>query len=133
MRLNRRFWAVSTLFASTLCAAEPPKPFALRIIDDQTNRGVPLVDLKTVSNVHFWTDSAGYAAIDDPALLDRRVFFHVTSHGYEFPKDGFGQRGAAIDLTPGGETTLKIKRLNLAERLYRITAEGTYPNTIILR
>ena len=112
--------------------AEPPHPFALRIVDDRTGRGVPLVQLKTVSNVIFWTDSAGYAAIDDPALLGRNVFFTITSHGYEFPADGFGMHGKAIELTPGGEAVLKIKRLNLAERLYRITGEGIYRDSVIL-
>src|SRR5207249_299252 len=102
------------------------KPFAIHVVDDRSGRGVPLVELKTVSNVSFWTDSAGYAAIDDPALLGRKTFFAVWSHGYEFPKDALGIRGKALDLTPGGVTTLKITRLNLAERLYRITGEGIY-------
>ena len=120
------------LLAHFTLADEPPHPFAVHIIDAQTNRGVPLVELKTVSNVSFWTDSAGYAAIDDPALLSRKVFFYISSHGYEFPADGLGSRGQAIDLTPGGEATLKIKRINLAERLYRVTGEGIYRDSVIL-
>jgi hypothetical protein len=124
--------------SSVAGGAEPAtKPFAIHVIDDQSGRGVPLVELKTVSNVSFWTDSAGYAAIDDPALLGHRVFFSLWSHGYEYPKDGFGYRGKAIDLTSGGgggggEATLKIKRLNIAERLYRITGEGIYRDSMIL-
>jgi hypothetical protein len=90
------------------------------------------VELKTVSNARLWTDSAGYAAIDDPAWMGRKVFFTITSHGYEFPADGMGSRGAAIDLAPGGEATLKIKRLNIAERLYRITGEGIYADSVKL-
>ena len=54
------------------------------------------------------------------------MYFGVVSHGYEFAADGFGMRGTSIELTPGGEATLKIKRVNLAERLYRVTGEGIY-------
>ena len=112
--------------------AEGLRPFAIHIVDGVTGRGVPLVELKTVSNVAFWTDSAGYAAIDDPALLGRNVFFTVSSHGYEFMADGFGMHGVAIELVPGGEKALKIKRINRAERLYRVTGEGIYRDSLIL-
>lgn len=108
------------------------KPFAIRVVDDQTHRGVPLVELKTSSSVRFYTDSAGYAAIDDPAMLGRRVFFNVSSHGYEFAPDGFGVRGRAIELTPGGEAELPIHRVNLAQRLYRLTGEGIYRDSVLL-
>lgn len=114
------------------CGAEVPRPFAIQIVDDRTGRGVPLVQLKTVSNVTFWTDSAGYAAIDDPALMGRNVFFDVSSQGYDFPADGFGSHGVAIELTSGGEKKLKIKRINLAERLYRVTGEGIYRDSVML-
>jgi len=35
--------------------------------------------------------------------MNQRVFFSVSSHGYEFPKDGFGIRGVGLDVKPGGE------------------------------
>jgi hypothetical protein len=35
-------------------------------------------------------------------------------------------------VTPGGEATLKIKRLNIAERLYRVTGQGIYADTVRL-
>jgi hypothetical protein len=54
------------------------------------------------------------------------VFFFVESHGYEFPKDGFGFRGTRLKTMPGGSAVLKIDRLNIAERLYRITGQGIY-------
>ena len=136
-RTKSRFHLTSVLlglafFIARDGRAEPLHPFAIQMVDDRTGRGVPLVELKTVSNVAFWTDSAGYAAIDDPALLGRKVFFSVSSHGYDFAADGFGMHGTAIDLVPGGEKTLKIKRINLAERLYRVTGEGIYRDSVIL-
>jgi hypothetical protein len=120
------------LLANLSFAETTHHAYAIHIVDDQTARGVPLVEIRTVSNVTFLTDSAGYVAIDDPALMDRKVFFTITSHGYEFPADGFGMHGVALDLKPGGEITLKIKRHNLAERLYRVTGEGIYRDSVML-
>ena len=105
--------------------------FVIRVVDEETGRGVPLVELRTVNEVAYWTDSGGVVAFDEPGLMGKRVFFYVSSHGYEFPKDGFGYRGTALDVTPGGSATLTIKRLNLAERLYRMTGEGLYRDTVL--
>ncbi len=137
------FLFAAYLFSSIVWAEPvPPKPespsthdarsvFCVTVVDDQTGRGVPLVELKTDSNIRYVTDSAGVAVIDDPALIGRRVFFQISSHGYEFPANGFGIRGTALDLKPGDETILKIKRLNIAERLYRVTGEGIYRDSVL--
>src|SRR5687767_15311040 len=85
------------------------RPFAIEVVDGQTGRGVPLVELATVSGVSYVTDSAGLVAFDEPGLMNQRVFFHVQSHGYEYPKDGFGIRGVALDVKPGGTAQIKIK------------------------
>ena len=112
-------------------AAERARPFAITVVDDQTGRGVPLVELTTVNNLRFITDSAGVVAFNEPGLMNQRVFFNVASHGYEFAKDGFGIRGRALDVKPGDQATLKIKRLNIAQRLYRVTGEGIYRDTVL--
>ena len=117
--------------SSMLSADGSPKPFAITVVDDQTGRGVPLVELRTVNNIRLVTDSNGVAAFDEPGLMNQRVFFHVSSHGYEFPKDGFGIRGQALQIKPGGEATLRIKRINIAERLYRITGGGIYRDSLL--
>lgn len=113
-------------------AADRVLPFKVQVFDDVTGRGVPLVELKTVTNQRFVTDSAGLAAIHEPELFGQTAFFHVSSHGYEFPKDGFGFRGKQLKVEPGGEATLKIKRLNIAERLYRVTGAGIYADSVLL-
>jgi hypothetical protein len=41
-------------------------------------------------------------------------------------------RGRALDTTPGKTETLKIKRRNVAERLYRATGEGIYADSVVL-
>src|SRR4051812_23809374 len=84
------------LLASTLLGAEPEdakKFFTIQVVGEQSRRGVPLVELRTVHGVRYWTDSNGLVAIHEPGLMGKDVFFHVSSHGYEYPKDGFGFRG----------------------------------------
>src|SRR5262249_11540783 len=93
---------------------------------------VPLVELETVNHVCYYTDSAGVVAFNEPALMDQDVFFYVRSHGYEFPKDGFGYAGKRLKVKAGESAELKIKRLNIAERLYRTTGEGIYRDTVLL-
>jgi hypothetical protein len=110
----------------------PPRPFAIEVVDDQTGRGVPLVELRTVNEVRSFTDSSGIAAIDEPGLAGQKVYFHLQSHGYELPADGFGNRGVALQVEPGGSARIKIRRLNIAERLYRLTGEGIYRDSVLL-
>ena len=108
---------------------ESEKLFRIQVVDEETGRGVPLVELRMTNDVVYYTDSAGNAAIDEPSLIGKTVHFALKSHGYEFPADGFGYRGVAILLKNGGGVTLKIRRLNIAERLYRLTGEGIYRDT----
>ncbi|MCX7014914.1 MAG: hypothetical protein NTW86_20575 [Candidatus Sumerlaeota bacterium] len=120
------------LTAPRLDASAADRPiFLIQVVDGQTSRGVPLVELRTVNGIRFFTDSNGLAAIDDPDLMGRKVFFYIESHGYEFPADGFGFHGKAVEARPGGTAQWKIKRLNIAERLYRVTGEGIYRDTVM--
>jgi len=113
-------------------SVETGRHFEIAVVDGQTGRGVPLVELSTVNDVRYFTDSNGVVAFHEPGLMGRTVFFHVNSHGYEFPKDGFGFRGKALRVTPGGRAQLEIKRVNIAERLYRVTGGGIYRDTVLL-
>lgn len=103
----------------------------IRMIDQDSRRGVPLVELRTTSEISCWTDSAGVVAFSEPGLMDRDVFFEVRSHGYEFPADGFGFHGKSFRTTPGATVELAIKRVNVAERLYRVTGLGIYRDSRI--
>lgn len=105
--------------------------FTITVIDEDTKRGVPLVELRTVHEVKYYTDNQGVIALNEPGLMGHEVYFHVSSHGYEYPKDGFGYRGTRIRLTPGGNTTILIKRINIAERCYRITGGDLYRDSIL--
>jgi len=122
--------AVAVWLSANVAAAS--NFFRIQVIDEQTQRGVPLVELETVNNVVYVTDSNGLAAINEPSLFGQRIFFFVRSHGYEFPADGFGYRGQAIDVRPGGSAVLKLKRINLAQRLYRVTGADIYRDSVLL-
>src|SRR3954454_16651898 len=112
-------FSVLATLAPWLFNPAPPEPaFKITVVDEQTGRGVPLVELRTVNEIRLVTDSNGVVAFSEPGLMDQAVFFHVRSHGYEFPRDGFGYRGKALKVAPGGSARLKIKRINIAERLY---------------
>jgi hypothetical protein len=127
-----RIRAVSSLAVLlALTARADSHPFRIQVVDDETGRGVPLVELQTVNNIRLFSDSSGLVAFDEPGLFDQRVFFHVKSHGYEFPKDGIGFRGQPLDVEAGAKATLKIRRLNLAQRLYRVTGAGIYRDTLL--
>jgi hypothetical protein len=104
----------------------------ITVLDDATGRGVPMVELRTTNDLRFYTDSNGIIAINEPGLFGQDVYFHLRSHGYEYPKDGFGFRGKAVKITRGGRAELKIKRINVAERLYRQTGEGIYRDSVLL-
>lgn len=124
----------TTALLTVLLAADPaPRGdyFRITVIDEQTGRGVPLVELATVNHIRYYTDSNGVVAFHEPGLMDQTVFFDVKSHGYEYSADGFGYRGKALKIQPGGSAVLKIKRKNIAERLYRITGAGVYRDSVL--
>ena len=109
-------------------AATPP--FVIRVVDAATGKGVPLVELRTVHEVRYHTDNAGLVTVADPELQDTEVYFQVQSHGYQHPEDGFGFRGVKLQVIPGEEAIVRLDRINLAERLYRITGAGLYDHSI---
>ena len=106
--------------------------FRIKVVDEATSRGVPLVELETVNRAGWITDSNGLIAFHEPGLMERPVFFHVRSYGYDFPKDGFGNAGVTLTPKAGGNEEVKITRRNIAERLYRITGQGIYRDSVLL-
>jgi hypothetical protein len=123
------FWG---LLGAVQARAETVPYFAIELVDEQTRRGVPMVELQTTSNIRLYTDSNGLIAFYEPGLMNRKVWFEVSAHGYEFAADGFGLRGVSLEIKPGATAQLRIKRLNIAERLYRITGQGIYRDSILL-
>jgi hypothetical protein len=140
-----RAWFVLVGFVACLaaaaCASEgrPDEPadnarsrvFRIHVVEEGTGRGVPLVELKTVNQIRYVTDSNGIVAFDEPGLFDRKVFFSITSHGFEVEKDGLGFRGKALDVSHGGSADIVIRRINIARRLYRVTGGGIYRDSVL--
>jgi hypothetical protein len=108
-------------------------PYAeVRVIDAETGRGVPLVELVTVNHLRFATDNAGRVAFHEPGLMGREVFFTVRGHGYAVKPDGFGFPGVKVIPRAGQAAEVKVTRHNVAERLCRLTGEGRYRDTLLL-
>jgi hypothetical protein len=124
-------WAVCDEQESSINIDSSCKYFKIQLVDRQTGRGVPLVQLRTTNNIRYYTDSHGIVAFNEPGLMNMEVFFFVESHGYEFPRDGFGMQGTRLKAVPGESAIIKIDRLNIAERLYRVTGQGIYRDSIL--
>lgn len=103
----------------------------IRVVDEKTGRGVPLVELMTTYNVSYWTDSNGVVAFDEPGITAGRVWFGVKSPGYDCPHEFMGAKGMGIEVKKEGLTEIKIRRTNIAERLYRMTGVGIYRDTVL--
>lgn len=112
--------------------AQASQYFSIKVVDGQTGRGVPLVELKTTNETTYYTDSNGIVAFYEPGLMDQVVYFSIRSDGYEFPADFLGSRGAALHVSRGGSAVLKVRRTIIAERLYRITGEGIYRDSLLV-
>ncbi len=131
-RIALRLFCLCLLISTAAFSQHPGDYFKIRVVDDKTGRGVPMVELKTTNHLSYYTDNNGIIAFLEPGLMNQEVYFHIKSHGYEYPADGFGYRGKSLKIVSGDSAVLKIKRINIAERLYRITGEGLYGNSLLL-
>lgn len=112
---------------------DPKIYFRIQVVDEETGRGIPLVKLTTQDGVIYYTDSAGNVAFFEPALMNREVYILFESHGYSMEKEGFTKKPAKIvKVVPGGSAKFKMKRKNIAQRLYRITGSGIYQDSVLL-
>ena len=109
-------------------AAEAPRENLCRIevVEKGSGWPVPLVELRTTHQVRFVTDNAGVIAFDLPELMGRVTWFDVIGHGYEVPKDGFGNRGVRLKPEPGRTLKVEVNRTIVARRLGRLTGGGLF-------
>ena len=129
LRLVAVVLVTSLLWSCTTAPAS--RYFVVRVIDDRTGRGVPLVELKLPNEVKYWTDSAGVAALDEPSLGEGEVFLRVRSDGYEYEHETPFGRGVNVRIEPGKAQEIRIRRVMIAERLYRLTGEGIYRDSVL--
>jgi hypothetical protein len=126
--------ALAALLSVTSCSSTRPKDyFQISVVDESTGRGVPLVELMPMNSVRYYTDSNGIIAFLEPGLMGREVLFEVHSHGYQYPKLPDGEtEGVILKPQRGGKAVIRIRRINIAERLYRLTGEGIYRDSVLL-
>lgn len=127
-------WSFLALVAMSTAIASAAAPYySIRVVDADTGRGVPLVYLKTTFEGQYVTDSAGYVAFHEPGLMNGDdVWFEVKSYGYETPAGAFGVHGVALKPQPGKLAEIKLKRTQIAERMYRLTGYGIYRDSVLL-
>jgi hypothetical protein len=118
------------LFVGTALATAERRPFVIQVVDVETGRGVPLVELRAPYERAWYTDSAGIAAISESWLSGRDAFLEVRSHGYTFEEQVFETPAKIVRILPGKRLQLRIRRNNIAERLYRITGAGIYADSV---
>jgi hypothetical protein len=114
-----------------LLAGPVPRPadcFALRFVDGANMRGVPLVKVIPGAGDAQWSDSQGMVAVCDPDVVGRSIVFTVTSDGYAPPS------GSTVTLsaTAGSKATVMLARRYAGERLYRVTGQGIYRDSVLL-
>ena len=109
-----------------------PERFGIQVVDAASRRGVPLVELKTVNDIRAVTDNDGWVAFEEPGMMDREVFWEISGPGIEREKDGFGYRGVRAMTKPGSSIRVKVKNVNIATRLGRLTGQGRYRDSALL-
>lgn len=107
------------------------RPFVVRVVDEATGRGVPLMTVELAGAVRYVTDSAGVAALNEPSLAGSDVFAKISGPGYEFLAETPIGRGVVLRLTPGAAQEVRVQRTIVAERLYRLTGEGIYRDSVL--
>jgi hypothetical protein len=106
-----------------------------KIIDIDTGRGIPMVNITTVDQIPHYSDSNGVVAYYEPDMMLNSTidtYFYPIADGYTYPhKDWLGLSGLAVHVTCGGRTVIGMKRTNIAQRLYRVTGRGIYRDSFM--
>ena len=99
------------------CGQQPAgvQPAGVQIVDRETGRGIPLVELTTVDGVVWISDSGGWVAVNEPQLSGQTVYFGVRSAGYQVERDGFGMEGVRLQLGSGSRHRIELQRVQPAQ------------------
>lgn len=107
-------------------------PYKIQVVDSKTGRGVPMILIENTNGARYYTDSAGYVSFYDPALMDQDVFFLISGPGYVYPRNSMGSVGERVTVRPGESVKFEVDRVSIAERLYRVTGQGIYRDSVAL-
>ena len=101
MKLALRILLMIVVVLCPFCKTWAGEYFIVRVVDEETRRGVPLICLKLPNEVEYWTDSAGVAALKEPSFAECKTFIEIRSDGYEYPDETFFGRGVILKIEPG--------------------------------
>ena len=87
---------------------------------------VPLIELRTTSQITMFTDNDGVVAFDLPEFMGHETWLDVLGDGYEVPKDGFGSRGVRFTPEPGKTVKIEVHRTMPAKCMGRLTGAGLF-------
>ncbi len=121
---------MTTLFS---CKETESSYFKIRVVDQETKHGIPMVGLIPLSQEKYFTDSNGLIAFRELGLMNKKIFFEVSSEGYEYPMSLEGRRSVTLFTKPGDSVVIEMRRKNIAERLYRSTGLGIYKDSQLLK
>jgi hypothetical protein len=99
--------------------------FSIQVVDAETGRGIPLIEVLPPEGAMLVTDSNGLVAFNQPGLMNENVLVEFRSYGYS-------QRSQTLHPTAGGSVQIALDRQNLAERIYRVTGTGIYRDSVLL-
>jgi len=100
--------------------------FEIQVVDRQTGRGVPLIEIDT-GHRSYVTDSHGRIALFEVDQMGETRTLKVTGHGYSHATGAITQH-----IESGGQITIEVDRQLAAQRLYRITGAGIYADSELL-
>jgi hypothetical protein len=130
--LKRVFATFVLLCISVFLSAQSIDPFLCKITDSATGRPIPMVEFELENGFKLISDNDGYITVINPDLFGKTARFKIKGHGYTTgKKDFFGEESFVLKIKAGTEKTLQMKRIQISERLYRITGSGRYNHTII--
>ncbi len=109
-----------------MASARAASPCRIEVVEKGSGWPVPLVELRTLHQIRFFSDNAGNIAFDLPELLGRETWFDVIADGYEVDKDGFGYRGVRLVPEAGKTLRVEVKRTSLARCIGRLTGGGIF-------
>jgi len=113
----------------------PQDVFGIHVVDYDTGRGIPMVEVRAGGRAHH-TDSNGLLAYYDASrMLQGTVSCDEQEHvltKFIYASPGYETRAATHRVCHGGSTTIALKRLDVAQRLYRLTGAGIYRDSVIL-
>ena len=103
----------------------PSEQHAIVVVDALTQRPVPAVRVR-IGDQELWTDNGGRVAFFDIDGMDTDETARAGTHGYR------ASGPVPVRTSPGMATVIELDRINLAERLVRLTGGGTWNHSLAL-